>query len=224
MKTHLTIYFLLLITFSFAQQSQTHWKSELDFGDGYSITTFLKVDKTNNQFTITSSKNADIRMFGRFKAKLGRLLGKFPKKGILLTIEGVQKGDSLFGNAKLPMFGKVKFEGILKTDLLSGVILENDTIIVGNLTGVKTNKNQINYEYLYPKILEITENNIYSKKVLQTKKWKKFNKRIKNFFANAQDDIELYLGFNLLSHNLSFSHYRLFINTHNNKKTLITKI
>lgn len=221
MKHIFTAFFSLIFTISFAQQSQTHWKSELDFGDGFSMTTFLKVSKSNNQFTITSPKNADVRIFGGFKAKLGRLLGKLPKKGIFLTIKGVQKGDSLFGNAKLPMLGKVKFKGILKEDLLSGEILKNDTIIVGNLTSVETDENQINYKYLYPKILKITENNIYSKKVLKTKKWNKFNKKIKKLFTNAQDDIELFLGFNMLSPNLPFSHYNLKINKDNDKKDIV---
>ena len=224
MKSHLTIYFLLLVTFSFAQHSQTHWKSELNFGDGISMITFLKVTKTDNHFTITSSKNADIRMFGFFKARFGRLLGRLPKKGVFITINGIQKGDSLFGNVKMPMFDKIKFKGFLKNDLFSGEIIKNDTIKVGNITSVKTNENQINYEYLYPKTLKITENNIYSKKVLKTKKWKKFNKKIKHLFANAQDDIELFLGFNTLSANLPFSHYNLTIKNDNKKNNDNNKI
>ena len=210
-KTYSALYFSLFIVFSFAQQSQTHWKSELDFGGGISMTTFLRVDKSNNQFTITSPKNADVRIFGGFKARLGRLLGKSPKKGILLTINGIQKGDSLFGNVKMPMFKNVRFRGVLKKDIFSGELIKNDTISLGDVNSIKTNENKISYEYLFPKIEKITENNIYSKKVLKTKKWRKFNKKIKKLFTNAQDDIEIFLGFNILSSKLSFSHYNLFI-------------
>ena len=94
-----------------AQNNPAHFKSELDFGNGTVISTFLDVSMlANNQFKITSPKNADLRIAGA-KARLARLLGKMPKKGIMITIKGEQKDDSLFGETKIPMFGKMKFKG-----------------------------------------------------------------------------------------------------------------
>jgi C-terminal processing protease CtpA/Prc len=76
---------------------------------------------------------------------------------------------------------------------------------------MKSQQRSIDYNYLYPKIIEITQNNIYSEKVLQTDEWKEFQKELKETLNKVQDDIELYLGFKMLSQNLPFSHYYLFI-------------
>ncbi len=211
MKHNFTIIFLLFVSISFAQQEKNKWKSEFSFEDGTSMTTFLKVNKTNNQYVITSPKNADVRLVGSFKAYLGRLFGKSPKKGIFLTINTNQIGDSLIGNTKVPMLGKLKFRGVINENSLNGVLVKNDTLIVGTLKSVKSQENRINYNYLYPKILKITKDNIFSKEVIKTKEWNKFQKKLKKLCAKSQDDIELYFGFNMLSSNLPFSHYYLFI-------------
>jgi len=211
MKTSITFFFLILVTSSFSQYEQNFWKSELNFDNGIVFSTFLNIEKTNNQVTITSPKNADVRMFGNFKAKLGRIMGKMPKKGIILRINAYQKGDSLYGNTKIPMFGLLKFKGILTENSFNGDLIKNDTLTIGILKGVKTNENSIDYSHLYPKILEITNDNIYSKIVLQSKEWNKFQKKLKKLCVNAQDDIELYLGFNILAPKLPFSHYNLLV-------------
>lgn len=218
MKTYLTILLLLLTSIGFAQKDQSTWKGEFDFGDGFSMTTFLKVNKDQNQVLITSPKNADIRLVGGFNARLGRLFGKSPKKGIVLRIESEQRGDSLFGIARLPMLGELEFIGVINDDELSGSFLKDDNSI-GRLISVKTQEERIDYTYLYPKILKITEDNIYSKKVLETKEWRKFQKQLKGLCSNAQDDIELFLGFNMMVPKLPFSHYNLFINNENTETT-----
>lgn len=210
----LIIVFALVGTNSFAQQNQTILKSEIAFKSNFfsstTLTTFLKVEQTDNEFILTSPKNADVRIFGGFKARLGRMLGKSPKKGIFVTIICEQKGDSLIGFMKTPFLEKFKFKGLYKNDSLSGKIIKNDTI-VGNIIGIKSQETSIDYNHLFPKIIDITQNNIYSKKVLQTDEWKKFRKELKKTLDTVQDDIELYLSFKLLSQNLPFSHYYLFI-------------
>lgn len=209
MKTTLNI-FLFLITFtSFSQKSQT-FKSDLDFGNGTVFSTFLDVTTAANQFTITSPKNADVRIMGN-KAKLGRIMGKSPKKGIIITIKGAQKADSLFGETKIPMIGKLKFKGIIKNEILSGEFINDQTISIGTLQGVKSTEDRIDYSHLYPKILKTIQDNIYSKDALQNKEWKKFQTEIEALCDHAQDDIELFLGFNILSQKLPFTHLTLMI-------------
>jgi hypothetical protein len=109
------------------------------------------------------------------------------------------------------MLGKLKFKGIYKDDLLSGEMIKNDTMLVGTIKGIKSQEKSIDYNYLYPKIIEITQNNIYSKTVLQTDEWVKFQKQLKKTLNNVQDDIELFFGFNMLSQKLPFSHYNLIL-------------
>lgn len=211
--------FVLVFLFnaSFAQNNPSHFKSEIDFGGGTVISTFLDVHTAKNQFTITSPKNADVRMMGG-KARLGRLLGKAPKKGIIISIKGVQKSDSLFGNAIIPVFGKLSFNGMVKSDpsdplkaILSGVLLKADGTSVGTIYGANSEEDKMSYSVIYPHLLKTIRDNIYSKDVLQTKEWATFEKEFESLGKKAHDDIELFFGFNLLAPKLPFTHLTLLI-------------
>ncbi len=210
MKTRSIIFLLFFLTISFAQKNETHFKSEIDFGNGTVFFTFLDVTLAKGQFKITSPENADVRIMGG-KAKLGRMLGKSPKKGIIITIKGTQKADSLFGETNIPMVGKLKFKGIIKNETLSGEFLNNEATSIGTLLGVNSTEDTNNYEHLYPKILKTIQENIYSKEALQTKEWKKFEKEIEKLCNDAHDDIELFLGFNILAQKLPFTHLTLVV-------------
>lgn len=196
---------IFLFNTSFAQNNASHFKSELDFGNGTIISTFLDIAITKDRFTITSPKNADVRMFGG-KAKLGRILGKSPKKGIIITIKGQQKKDSLFGETNIPMFGKLTFKGIINNNELSGEFISSDATPIGLLHGVISQQKRNDYKHLYPLIVKTVQDNIYSTEALQNKQWKKFQKEIEELCENAHDDIELFLGFNILAQKLPFSH------------------
>ena len=211
MKACVTILFLMIASISLAQQSDSKWKGEFNLGDGFSLTTFLKITESKEDVLITSPKNADVRLFGGFKARLGRLLGKSPKKGIFLSIKTKRVGDSLKGNALLPVLGELVFKGILTDQTLTGTFLREDTKIA-SLTGVQTKEHRLSYTELYGQILKTSKDNIYSKEVLQTDEWKAFQKDLEELCNNAKDDIELFLGFNMLSPRLPFSHYNLYIN------------
>jgi hypothetical protein len=210
MKTIIIFYFLLFITISFAQLKENHFKSELDFGNGTVFSTFLDVVLVKNQFTITSPNNADVRIMGG-KAKLGRITGKSPKKGIIVKINANQKGDSLYGETKIPMFGKLKFKGVIKNEVLIGEFFSKDETSIGTLHRINSTEDRIDYSYLYPLMLKTIQDNIYSKDALKTKEWKKFQKKIEKLCNNAHDDIELFLGFNILVQKLPFTHLSLFI-------------
>ena len=211
MKTKLILFFLFLINISFAQKNITNLNSSLDFGDGIVLNTFLNIKQNRDNIIITSPKNADYRIFGHLKGTIARILGKSPKKGILLTINNKLVNDTLNGEMNIPMFGKLKFKGIYKNGILTGNMIQNDTLIIGTIKGIKGNRKPINYSYLYPKILEVTKKHIFSSKVLKTKEWEKSKKKIKKLLDNVQDDIELFIGFNILARNAPFSHYGIFI-------------
>ncbi len=220
MRIIFTFILLNLTIISLSQENKIRWKSEFDFGDDFLMTTVLKIDKNKNQYTITSPQNADIRLFGYFKAKLARLMGKSPKKGVFINIKADKRKDSLIGFSENPMFERLKFKGVLKNNTLNGELIKNDTLVVGTLKAIKGNINNIDYSYLYSKVIEITKNNIYSKKVLDTKEWAKFQTKVKRLFNKAKDDIELFFGFNLLSAKLPFSHYNLIIKTNDEKNKI----
>ena len=210
MRLYVALFFFLVPTLLFSQKDQDKWRTEINIDDGsFVLTTFLDVAKDKEQTTLTSPKNADIRLVGRTKARMGRLFGKSPKKGILITINGIQKGDSLLGNAFFPVLGKMKFKGILTKNFLSGDLIMNDTLVIGTLTGTRTNENRLDFNYLYPTIIDTIHTNIYSKDVLQTKEWSNFSVQLKKLCNKAYDDLELYIGFSMLSSQLPFSHLNL---------------
>lgn len=196
---------IFLCNITFAQTDSSHYKTEIDFGNGTVFSTFLKISNTHEQFTITSPEDADIRIYGG-KAKLGRILGKSPKKGIIITISGKRQSDSLYGDTNIPMVGKLKFRGSLKNGVLNGALLNNDGMDIGTLRGILSAENKMDYRYLYPMLINTVENNIYSVSVLKTTDWKKFKKEIEKLCATAHDDIEMYFGFNILAQQLPFSH------------------
>lgn len=208
--------FILLINAIYAQNNPNHFKSAIDFGNGTVFSTFLDVNSKDNKFAITSPKDADVRIFGG-KAKLGRALGKSPKKGIIVTISGGQKNDSLIGESKIPMVGKLKFKGILQKDILSGVFFNEEGIEIGSLHGVASSENKLDYNYLYPMMIKTVADNIYSKSALENKEWKKFEDGIKKLCNTAHDDIELYFGFNILAQKLPFTHLSLMISEDDKK-------
>ncbi|WP_452224568.1 S41 family peptidase [Lacinutrix chionoecetis] len=223
MRNYITLYFVLSISFLIAQTNENVWKSNLDFGEGAIFSTFLNIENTKNQYLITSPKNADARIFGGFKARLGRLLGKSPKKGVLLKIDTKKIGDSLFGNTTLPIFGKLKFKGILTQHTLSGEFIKNDSIVIGSLKGLKSKETSISYASLYPKILNITKDNIYSKQVLESKDWRKFQNNLNRLCKKAEDDIEFFIGFSMLNSSLPFSHYNIFIEDKLQEKNIVNE-
>jgi hypothetical protein len=201
---------ILLFNLSFAQNNPTHFKSEIDFGGGTVFSTFLDVNINKGQFTITSPKNSDVRIMGG-KARLGRLLGKSPKKGIIVTIKGTQQNDSLFADAKIPMVGKLKFKGIVKNNILSGEFRNDAGVAMGTVYGVPSAEDKIDYSWLYPMMLKTVQDNIYSKDALKSKGWAAFDKKIKKLCNTAHDDIDLYFGFNMLSPKLPFTHLSLVV-------------
>lgn len=206
----LTFAFIFDCSYSFSQNNKSHFKSELDFGNGVVLSTFLDVSMSQDQFIITSPKNADIRIMGA-KARLGRLLGKSPKKGIIMTIAGTQESDSLFGESNIPMIGKVKFKGAIKNNFLSGELLNKDGVSIGTVTGLSSIEDRMSYNDLYPQFIKTIRDNIYSKDALENKEWLKFENKLAKLCNTACDDIELYFGFNILSRKLPFSHVNFII-------------
>jgi len=216
---------LLIIAFSILNLNsifaQTHknenFKTEINFGNGFIVTTFLKVKQKKNKITLTSPKNSDVRLAGFLKAKTGRLLGKSPKKGILVRINAVLKKDSLSGYISTTLLDKLQLKGELKNGLLTGIIYKNKKS-VGNIKGKKSEQTKINYSHLYLTITKLTEQNLFSNEFLKSDKWKEYKKVLKKKLDKVQDDIELYIAFKMLNSKLPFSHYYLIIREKSNKK------
>ncbi len=201
---------LFIFNVSIAQTKPTHFKGEADFGNGNVFSTFLDADFSQDQFSIQSPKDADLRVMGE-KAKLGRLFGKLPKDGIIISIKGYRTKDSLYGDTDILMVGKLKFKGTIKNENLSGQFFNETGTAVGTLSGTPSAGQKIDYSGLGPVLLKTIQDNIYSAQLLQTTEWTNFQTEVTNLCATAHDDIELYFGFNMFARKLPFSHLSLAI-------------
>jgi len=223
MRTLILALSFLILNSVFAQNTKSgNYKTEINFGGGFDLTTFLKVQQKDNKIILTSPRNSDVRLVGFFKAKVGRLLGKSPKKGILVKINCTKRKDSLLGYVLMSKANKLLLKGKLKNGLLTGTIYKGKKI-VGNIQGEKSEQKKINYSHLSPIIIKLTEQNLFSKEFLKSDKWTKYKSELKNKLNKIHDDIELYIAFKMLSSKLPFSHYYLImqeeLNEDKNKKT-----
>jgi hypothetical protein len=101
---------------------------------------------------------------------------------------------------------------VLKATLVKGkmkAMLTNKKQTLGAITGeLKPLQTPLaDYPALFEKTIALTENNIFNKDLLQTKKWKSFSKKIEKISAHAQDDLEMVFAHYYYAGNLPFSHY-----------------
>ena len=210
MKT-LFAFFICIISISTikAQEKTKLWQSDISLGRSFSVTTFLDYETNGSEFSLSSPENADKRILSTSSVFFGRLFGKLPKKGVFIEIAGNKKNDSLLGNVNAFSLGEFTFRGNIKKDSIFGEFFKSDGSKMGNLQSKQSTENKLDYKTFYPKIISVTKNNIYSEDALTTESWKEFDKKLKELCEKANDDIEFYVGFNILSQDLEFSHYNL---------------
>lgn len=199
-------------------ESDEKWNCQITFANNMGpFNTTLFFDFTDNAtFSGHSSKNSDKRIFGNFKATIGRLFGKSPKKGIFLWITDGRivsnpDSDSLIGIIHVPMIGKMTLAALKMNDTIFGNILDSNETI-GYFNGIKTQEGfNVNYKALSKSIIDTIETNIYNPALLYAKSWNRFVKKIDKLSDRAIDDLEFFFGFNLHSQQLPFSHLNLFL-------------
>lgn len=198
--------------------NEEKWACNITFDNQLGpFSTFLFFNSEGSEdFIAHSTKNADRRIFGNVKATVARLLKKSPKKGIFLKItDGLVVSkyptDSLYGLIHIPMIGKMSFKALKTNDRIVGIISDSNEII-GKLTGIKSKGNITpDFSELTKKLFDTTRFYFYQPELLETKQWKRFSKKIYKLSMHAVDDIEYFLGFNIFSQKLPFSHFNLFL-------------
>ncbi|MDY0078386.1 MAG: S41 family peptidase, partial [Bacteroidales bacterium] len=201
-------------------EAQEKWNFQIMLGenDFGPINTFMhaKFDHSNTLHQLHSAPDADKRIFGPFKTPLLRLFKKFAKKGILLTINDIEVthntdgSDSLKGSIFMPMLGKGLFKGVRVNDSISGSFFSKAYHVPVHLDGFKTTDNaRFDYSNLPEKISDTTQKYLFNTVYLNTRKWNKFMCRIEKLAKHAEDDLDLFFGFNLLIGKLPFSHFNL---------------
>jgi hypothetical protein len=223
MKKNLTkITAILIIIFtSMSLHAQERWNFQLVMGDNEfgPVNIILYLDRDANSFTMHSSKNADKRIVGCFKAKLGRAMKKLPKGGVFIKmtdgkiIKQDEGTDSLSGIFRIPQVGVKPFKGIQKSGEITGALYDNRNAMA-TLKGVRVDRSfKFDYNDLPQMIFDTTRKYIFDKSLLEGNEWRKFVKKTIKIAAKAVDDVELFFGVNMLSPKLPFSHFNLLLMT-----------
>jgi len=181
----------------------------LESSDVGKVSFYMSYKEDDNLFEMYTQKNADIKLFGFFKAMGGRLFMASMKKGSLLHIKGIIRNDSLIGKLTSPL-GSFDFISIKKNDSIIGKLVYMDKKIGTFKSALSGNKIKIrDYKKLIDKAINITESNIYNPNLIKTDDWNRFKKQITKKSTYFNDDLELVTYFFYTSNKLPFSHYNL---------------
>ena len=227
LKIYLIITVLLIISMPISAQQKVEFEQlkgnwYLDFQ--YSVICgriFMNFEIDGDNFIAYSRKNADKDIFGTRRASLGRVFIKnyknqFKNGTLLRIVEGTHKIEN----------DTLKLSGIFTSAIgtfghFNGYMIENNLYLtfvnklgeqVGMITGTK-NAFQLpleNYPDLFKASVHLTEDKIFNKNILQTKKWKKFEKTMTKVSAKVQDDMEMVFAFYYYAGKSPISHFMLF--------------
>jgi hypothetical protein len=106
------------------------------------------------------------------------------------------------------LFSSYKIIGNIRQDSIYYSLLDSKDKLYKSLKGVQVvNHTKKDYEKLAEDIIKITEENIFDPKIIRSKKWNKFRKKMKDAASKTSDDLEFQIGFFALIRNFNFSHY-----------------
>jgi hypothetical protein len=227
MKNYLIIMLFLIASIpTNAQQKVKNEKLEgnwyLDFQ--YSVICgrfFMNFETDGDNFTAYSRKNADKDILGVGTSSLGRAFSKkyknnFKNGTLLRIVEGKHKIE----NDTLKLSG-IFTSAIGKFGDFNGYVIENDLYVtfvneLGEQVGmIKGSKNTFqppleDYPDLFKASVRLTEEKVFNKNVLQTRKWKKFERNMTKVSDKVQDDMEMVFAFLYYARKSPISHYMLF--------------
>ncbi|MDR2009095.1 MAG: S41 family peptidase [Bacteroidales bacterium] len=189
------------------------WFLEWESNDIGTVRTFMEFHTNNGKFEANSRKKAGRDILGSWNSTLVRIFTKSLRYGSFLNItEGIYETeiDTLkFAGYFKSLIGTYIIRGYIYNDTLNAKLTNGREEIKGTITGIRKNTETPleNYSSLFETSIKITENNIYNKDVLQTKKWRSFEKDMQNVSKKVQDDLEMVAAFFFHARKLPFSHY-----------------
>lgn len=222
MKNNLLLALLFIFSITCcAQQKEAletlngKWFIEFQHNDIGLARTFMQFQTKDNNFEGHTRKKADKDILGIWTSFLGRTFTKSFKNGSLLRIVN---GTSKLENDTLKLFGVLAsalgnyyFKGYIKHNNLYAELTNKKGEKRGVMYGAKKQMSEPleNYQDLFNASLTLTEKNIFNKNLMQTKKWKKFEKNMRKVSAKVNDDLEMVFAFFYYADKLPISHYAM---------------
>jgi hypothetical protein len=174
---------------------------------------------TENKFKASSHRQAVKNLVGGFKASTAKMFSKKPmlRSGAFLNL---LKGEATAANGKIIFSGMLDMvvtptfqcQGSLENGRLMIPLLNLKGQNVGVIEGTRSVQEGLIDEYpaTVLDLLAEYDQHIYDRRVLKTRQWKTFEKKIKATGNYAKDDLDLVFGFFTHAKGLPFTHKMLF--------------
>jgi Peptidase family S41 len=197
---------IFIISISMRLNAQTEWVIKESRNFDYIVTTEIKGLKIIGY----TRRNALKDYVGSFKYTLAKTITplKYPE---IVHFDGAFKDDTktAFTGKFHYLTSEKKMEGILSNDTIKLTLFNPKTQKSEQLIGIKKTMNtvQVNYTEVVNKIINLTEEKIYSPKILSSNKWQNFKTALLNNSSKMKDNFELQIGFLAIARDFPFSHY-----------------
>lgn len=180
---------------------------------------------TATQFKAASHRNAVKNLVGGFKAGTAKWFSKKPmlRSGAFLNLN---KGIAKVAEGKLDFSGMLDMvvspafpcQGSVENGRLLIPLLNASGKNIGVIEGVRDQSSGPIDEYsiTVKDLLNAYEERIYDRRVLETKAWKTFAKKMTRTGLKAKDDLDLVFAFFTYAKKLPFTHKSLFRSTRAN--------
>jgi len=196
------------------------WNVTLRHNDLGEMRTTLDFQFSNEKnFKASSHKKAVKNMVGGFKAGTAKLFSKKPmlRSGAFLNLN---QGVASLSDGKVVFSGMLDIvvkpasecQGMLENGQLTIPLLNAKGKNVGIIQGVRaTTETPIDeYPATVMELLAEYDQHIYDRRVLETKEWKAFSRKMTQAGNKAQDDLDLVFAFFTHAKKLPFTHKSLF--------------
>lgn len=197
-----------------------HWHITLRHPSLGDLRSTLDIKFTNEmEFKAHSHRRAVRHMVGGIKASTAGVFSKkaMLKSGAFINMDKgtatLSDGELLF-SAKLDMVVAPPFtcQGRVENGILRIPLKNASGQAVGIIEGVKANPvgSIDNYPAVVTDLMQAFENHIYDRRVLSSKAWKTFARKMTDLGKVAHDDLDLVFGFYTYSKKLPFTHKGFF--------------
>jgi hypothetical protein len=203
---------LKLSLISNAQNSK--WLLNIELPDVGNIETVMNFEFADSSFVAYSRESVVSKILGWGTYTFGKIFTtRFNKKGSLLYIN---KGKFITQNDTIRLSGNLssllgdfdikanivrgKFQGYLQIE-------GKTTTIEGEI--FKSSFPLNNYTTVFNELIDSTQKYIYDSTLLETKKWRTFNQKMRELIPKIQTDLELIVAFSHHAGKLPFSHFSL---------------
>lgn len=191
------------------------WLLQLSSNDVGTVRMVMHFDATDSTFSAATRPNADRDILGRWKSFLARTFTSDFKNGSLMRVVNgkiAHRTDSLLlRGVCTSAMGNYYFIGSVVGDTLKATLSDGLHARRGEFFGVAyTGSGPLaDYPTLIDSALAKADQQLYDPRLIESKDYRQFKKRIRKIATVTQDDLELVFAFFNEARSLPFTHFAL---------------